>query len=416
MKKFTLVTLLMLIATFAFAQKSSGLMPAKNLLTKQAPSSIQGVQLKLNTTMARKAPRKGPELVKPEGEEEAWYLADGVAKQYQSSANDFVNITDALLEEYGGTMGVIINKDKVYIKGLNFYYPDAWIEGELSGSTVTFASGQFVGALEEDGETYEFYINCFDWNTNKLCKEIVFEYDEKEGTLTQDYYTAMLLADDPKSTSAYGYWDEMVLSKEAPLNPEVVPEPFGLGEDWVVVGCPIVESEEEEGMYELDTENAEQFLTTVKIIDNEFYIQGLSRFLPEAWLKGTIEGDKVTFATNQYFGPYEVQGNTYDLFFVNYNIDDQVVEDFVMTYDKEKEQLLNADEKYWMVTTVSKPKISNMVDLYFIYSITKYVEDGISTINNNKSNAVYYNLQGARMDKPTQKGIYIRNGKKMVVK
>ena len=30
--------------------------------------------------------------------------------------------------------------------------------------------------------------------------------------------------------------------------------------------------------------------------------------------------------------------------------------------------------------------------------------------------AVYYNLKGQRIAKPTQKGLYIQNGKKMIVK
>ena len=39
----------------------------------------------------------------------------------------------------------------------------------------------------------------------------------------------------------------------------------------------------------------------------------------------------------------------------------------------------------------------------------------ISNINVNYENDVYYNLQGQRVDKPS-KGIYIKNGKKVMVK
>lgn len=41
---------------------------------------------------------------------------------------------------------------------------------------------------------------------------------------------------------------------------------------------------------------------------------------------------------------------------------------------------------------------------------------GISNIEADDSNAPYYTLDGKRVDTPTQKGIYIRNGKKVIVK
>ena len=41
---------------------------------------------------------------------------------------------------------------------------------------------------------------------------------------------------------------------------------------------------------------------------------------------------------------------------------------------------------------------------------------GISNIEADDSNAPYYTLDGKRVDNPTQKGIYIRNGKKVMIK
>jgi hypothetical protein len=40
---------------------------------------------------------------------------------------------------------------------------------------------------------------------------------------------------------------------------------------------------------------------------------------------------------------------------------------------------------------------------------------GISDGSNAKDNAPYYNLQGIRVKTPTQGGIYIHNGKKIVI-
>ena len=41
--------------------------------------------------------------------------------------------------------------------------------------------------------------------------------------------------------------------------------------------------------------------------------------------------------------------------------------------------------------------------------------NGVTTDNNQEKPAVYYNLNGQRVDKPTH-GIYIANGKKVIIR
>ena len=46
------------------------------------------------------------------------------------------------------------------------------------------------------------------------------------------------------------------------------------------------------------------------------YLQGLCEYLPQAWIKGTLDGNTMTLAAGQYFG--EAPGeddNTYPLYF-----------------------------------------------------------------------------------------------------
>lgn len=40
---------------------------------------------------------------------------------------------------------------------------------------------------------------------------------------------------------------------------------------------------------------------------NDVYLQGLCTSLPQAWIKGTLDGTTITFAGNQYFG---IMGNS----------------------------------------------------------------------------------------------------------
>ncbi len=59
-----------------------------------------------------------------------------------------------------------------------------------------------------------------------------------------------------------------------------------------------------------------------------------------------------------------------------------------------------------------------MISLYSIQSVGGE-DDGttaISRVDSEIDNDVWYNLKGQRIDTPTRKGLYIKNGKKVVVK
>lgn len=71
----------------------------------------------------------------------------------------------------------------------------------------------------------------------------------------------------------------------------------------------------------------------------DMYIQGLCEYLPEAWIKGTVDGNTVTFASGQFYGLYEYDEAEYPMFFVGYNYDTQEITDVVFTLDEEGKNL-----------------------------------------------------------------------------
>ena len=73
------------------------------------------------------------------------------------------------------------------------------------------------------------------------------------------------------------------------------------------------------------------FNPTVKVaIDgNDIYIAGLCLYLEDAWIKGTIEGDKVIFPSGQYYGTT----NSIDLWFVGQNLNNEIA-DVVFDYNE----------------------------------------------------------------------------------
>lgn len=407
MKKFTLITLLVFIASLGFAQRNVDFSQLRRMPFKQnVLKNAKGRSRTAATATMSKAPRKAAELVTPPSgkEVEQWSIIGGtyllsVKTGWEDATDDFPYI------------GVIIDGNDIYLQGLAYWFEDAWVKGTISGSTVTIPSGQLVGSDEYGDE----FIVGMDAETEAI-KDIVFEYDSEKGTLTLDPAILILENAFQDEEYAWGFWYDLVLSNEAPAAPELVTPPAGEAEDWAVIGA-LIDVDEEEGFVMGDPE---QYPVKVIKDGNDFYVQGLCYALPEAWLKGTIADGKVTFATGQYLGVYtetdEESGEEYqfDMFMVGVSSESVGIGDLVFTYDEENNTLTN--ETSLMVISVRPNSLSMYLYVYLPAQIFKSIEEGISAINAKKQANVFYNLQGVKMNRPTQKGLYIVNGKKVVVK
>ena len=95
--------------------------------------------------------------------------------------------------------------------------------------------------------------------------------------------------------------------------PRVVTPPSDLQtEEWLLTGQRYDPNE-----YTVD---ATQTLN-IGIQGQDVYVQGLNLYLPEAWVKGTIEDGKVTFAANQYYGDLaDDDETTYNTYFAGCDI------------------------------------------------------------------------------------------------
>lgn len=69
----------------------------------------------------------------------------------------------------------------VYVSGIFSKFPDSWIKGTISGSTVTFEKLQYLG----DYESYHIWASAGNLETGTL-EDIVMTYDAEAGTLTLD--------------------------------------------------------------------------------------------------------------------------------------------------------------------------------------------------------------------------------------
>ena len=236
-----------------------------------------------------------PDVVEvPEGvEAETWYL---VANGYSAKVK-------------GEEIGVAVDGNDIYLQGLCSYLPKAWVKGTVEDGKATFAGGQFYGAYVEEYEGEEYSYNLFfggygiDGDTNETyLSDVVFDYDAEAGTLTTRDY--ILLNSSANFVAFYDYYNEVSITRDKPIfdQPVEVPEDL-VTEPYIFTGYDTY-WEEDMTPYQVQV----GFYG-----DNEVYIQGLSTYIEDAWVKGTLEEGVLTIPQT-YLGEYEGWG-TEDLYF-----------------------------------------------------------------------------------------------------
>ena len=80
----------------------------------------------------------------------------------------------------------------------------------------------------------------------------------------------------------------------------------------------------------------------VAIVGNEMYLEMFSAYYPECWIKGTIDGNTVTFPSLQYVGTYR---DSYNMWVVGFDYVNGYLPSFTMTYDAEAGSLLLNDKQ-----------------------------------------------------------------------
>jgi hypothetical protein len=256
-----------------------------------------------------------PELVElPEGVEPEDWAIDGTFNDSYGSEN-VVRATE-----------VAFDGNDIYVKGIPFYFEDAWMKGTINAETgiATFPTGQFVG---EDDYGWEFMLGSDDYET--LC-DIEFAYDAEAKTLTQQTAYIIENGDTPDKISEYGYWTDMLIYAGEPVIEEPVEAPEGLETDSYLFTASCLENGEEEA-------EDYSFQTQVGFDGNDVYFKGVSDDTSNMWLKGTLseDGKTVTIPANQYMGESVILWYTFDYYFTAVAEDGETMEDIVLNYDAE---------------------------------------------------------------------------------
>lgn len=326
--------LLALLSVTAFAQKGKNLRQLQGAI--QSPSTMmtksKGISRRLQPAV-NVPPLVGDQLVTPPetATVETWYTAEG--NFYAYSESGWVDCTVDM-----PTVNVAVDGSDLYIQGLGYWFKEGWIKGKIDGNTVVFANAQYIG---EDEYGPEYLVGSDDGET--VSNSIVFNYDAELGILVAS--TPVIFENSIKDdVSAYCYWLQPTFTRDAPPAPEQVVVPEGLvAEEFVI------------SYIDNNDEPATAYLN-IGFDGNDVYIQGLCSYVPEAWVKGTLDGTTITIPGGQYFGPY----SKYEMFLQD--------EDVVLTYDAETNKLTPSET----ITIVTADGLKG--DIYNEAVIVKVVE------------------------------------------
>lgn len=299
---------------------------------------------------------------------------------------------------------------KVYIQGLSGHARDGWVVGTVEGNTITIPAGQYQGTYTYNGKDYPIYLLGCDEETEEV-KDIVFNYDPENGTL--ELADGLWLVDnsDPQViTTAFGVYDNVMLLSDGGSAP-LIPADLETSDYLLMLFDLSFGTDGKESGRELIQTSAK-----VGFMDGKVYIQGLSGVASEGWVIGSVEGNTITIPSGQYQGTYTYGGTDYDIFLLGCDKETEEIKDIVFTYDPET-GTLELREDLWIVDSSSATAI-DAAGVYDSVILLKGEEEGPATAITRPqvtTEGSCYNLQGMRISKP-QKGIYIQNGKKFIVK
>lgn len=280
----------------------------------------------------------------PEGVEPEEYTLD--ITQYASSSSGWQNVSST------ETALVAFDGDDVYVSGLAYWFKESYVKGTLNEEgQVVFKNNQYLG---EDSYGKEYLVSSYyDGTEETVSSNFVFDFDKETRTLTlvKGYY--LNESETPNDfNNIYTYASAALYTPGAFVLPDVVELPEGV---------------ETTTWYKSSYDSDDEFVfgeVQVGIDGKDIYVQGLCEYLPEAWVKGTIEDGVATFASGQFFGTY---GEEYNLFFVGADGETGEVADMTFTFDEEKGILTSGD----IFVLAGNQAGTKMYDYYYDVEITR---------------------------------------------
>lgn len=231
----------------------------------------------------------------PEGDVKL-YVRSGITYE------NFMGFWNDVQDGYTSLMVYAADGKTVYWKNpVTRYDQDTWIEGTLSddGSTISFPAGQTLYQKKSKKTTVNYQLY---YLKNVVLDEDGYYYESFE----VDKETPITLAVDGNTLTLQGTTDDLS-SIIGVVTDDDDPAWNYYGDAQTVLSLfdeqPVTAPE---GLltetYKLTYGSGATTIVNLGVSGNDLYVQGIYSKLPEAWLHGTIDGNKVTVESGQYFG------------------------------------------------------------------------------------------------------------------
>lgn len=299
---------------------------------------------------------------------------DGIIKSYERAGYAYYT-NDGYVRRGAqtGTINIVYGKDgNVYLQNpLSKLQTETWVKANINDDStqITLPLGQaiyydtnmndsIVLALMDFDEDYEEFYE--DTNAKTVTYTVNNEQIKLEGTSRYKVMAAMW-ATSKIWADAADYETKYTLK---------------MGED-TLVSVP-------EGLavdkYKLKarsyiTENPTSYSISIGFEEKNAYIQGIFSEVPDAWIKGIVNGNTLTFPKGQFLGKTYDGKNAYYMIATNHQNTSEI-QDFVLTYDEETQQY-SSDQFLVLNTTKNTVYLMEALDSIKIY---KNSENGVYTI------------------------------------
>ena len=255
--------------------------------------------------------------------------AEGEHKFYTRSGTAYyVSNNKVYSADQSGHVEIVECADgTIYIKDIvTRFAQGAWVKGTKAGNTITLAGAQpqfynsnYDTTLSVNWATINAEGDSYDRSTG----DITFTVDDAAGTITlngtSEEKILGIFWDDDNAWSGYGDYGT-VWTADA---------------DYVPASTTLVElpAGAEVAQWYAEGTGSTAIPSTVKVsfVGNDVYVAGLHADYPDSWIKGTLNGNTVTFSSLQFVGTY---GGTTPIWVVGADPQTSgLTEAFTMTYD-----------------------------------------------------------------------------------
>lgn len=332
----------------------------------------------------------------PEGELKLYYRTGGVVREVEKSVTpeEGESPYELVYEEQDGTTSIVFgNNGKVYFqRPVSWSYYNGWIEGTLSadGKIITVPMGQYIAytqslemAVQVAAFIYDEAAGTYVYEPS--ITELVYVINDDGSIQQEDTDQYIILGTmnrafgdqfqylDYEWLQAGDYASVYIPASEQPLTPpdDLVTDSFYLttanndGIEW------------------------EPLNKTVRMgFDGDVvWLQGISKYLPEAWIYGTREGNTITFPDGQLLGSYEtlLYFKAADFNPVNGNTTQK---DMVLTCDDGADTYTTFD--YVFITT-DKNELS-FVNYYQGMTLSKHLDAAVQIPQGMRTEQYYYHF------------------------